>query len=131
MHKPGIFPPVLPREMREDPRRQAEIRVYDRLRDQLEGFTVFYHCPWYDENAAHGSRDGEADFVVAHPHWGFVVLEVKGGIVSRDENTRIWRSRNKQGRVFEIKNPVEQALVSKHVILRKLLDAWRGKTRIH
>ena len=128
MHKPGIFPPVLPREMREDPRRQAEIRVYDRLRDQLEGFTVFYHCPWYDENAARGSRDGEADFVVAHPHWGFVVLEVKGGIVSRDENTRIWRSRNKQGHVFEIKNPVEQALVSKHVILRKLRDTWRGKT---
>ena len=128
MHKPGMFPPIILRKMLEDPRRQAEISVYNRLRDQLEDFTVFYHCPWYDENAAHGSRDGEADFVVAHPRWGFVVLEVKGGIISRDENTRIWRSRNKQGRVFEIKNPVEQALVSKHVILRKLHDAWRGKT---
>lgn len=127
MHKPGVYPPVLPREILEDPRRQAEVFVYDRLRDQLEDFTVFYHSPWYDENAAHGSRDGEADFVVAHPHWGFVVLEVKGGVISRDETTRIWRSRNKQGSVFEIKNPVEQALVSKHVILRKLLKAWKGK----
>ena len=128
MHEPGIFPPILPRALREDPRRRAEVNVYDRLRDQLEGFTVFYHCPWYDENAARGSRDGEADFVVAHPHWGFLVLEVKGGVISRDEDTRIWRSTNKQGRAFEIKNPVEQALVSKYVILRKLREAWKGNT---
>ena len=127
MHKPGMFPPFLPQETLEDPRRRAEISVYNRLRDQLKDFTVFYHCPWYDENAPRGSSDGEADFVVAHPHWGFVVLEVKGGIISRDENTRIWRSRNKPGRVHEIKNPVEQALISKHVIFRKLRDAWKGK----
>lgn len=36
MYKPGMFPPVLPREMFEDPRRQAEISVYDQLRDQKE-----------------------------------------------------------------------------------------------
>ena len=46
MHKPDMFPPVLAREMLENPKRRAEISVYDRLRDQLEDFIIFYHCPW-------------------------------------------------------------------------------------
>ena len=127
MTKGGIFPPALSPELLGDSRRRAEIQVYERLRDQLQGFTVFYHCQWYDETSSHNSRDGEADFIVAHPKWGFVVLEVKGGVISRDELTRRWSSRNRQGQVFEIKNPVEQALVSKHVILRKLLSSWANK----
>ena len=126
MNSVGIFPPNLTTSIRNDPRRRAEVVVYDKLQEQLSGFAVFYNCPWYDEYASHSTRDGEADFIVAHPKWGFVVLEVKGGVISRDEHTKIWKSRNRNGQEFEIKNPVEQALTSKHVILRKLRDSWKG-----
>ena len=127
MKKPGMFPPLFPKEWKEDPLRRAELKVYERLRDQLAEFTVFYNCSWMDRSSRTTRTDGEADFIVAHPKWGFVALEVKGGYISRDETTRIWRSRNRLGQTFEIKNPVDQARTSKHVILNKVLDSWKGK----
>ena len=126
MTDPGIFPPEFPRELAADPFRKAELEVFERLRDQLQGFTVFYNCSWLDNKSGSRRSDGEADFIVAHPKWGFVVLEVKGGRISRDEHTRQWWSENRHGQSFKIKNPVEQARTSKHVILNKLKSYWRG-----
>lgn len=126
MHDPGIYPSVLPQEIIDDPRRGAERIVYEKLSTQLEGFTVIYHCPWLDDETGLIPSDGETDFIVAHPRWGFITLEVKGGIISRDLDTRIWKSTNKLGRVFKIKNPIEQALKSKHVVLRKIKKIWHG-----
>lgn len=126
MTNPGIFPPKFPKELAKNPLRRAELEVYKQLRNQLEGFTIFYNCPWLDTSTPASRADGEADFIVAHPKWGFVVLEVKGGEISRDEHSRIWRSRNHQGQTFKIKNPIDQARTSKHVILRKIRDQWKG-----
>ena len=126
MEKSGIFPPAFPKEWVDDPLRRAELRVFERLRDQLTDFTVFYNCNWFDTSSRANRTDGEADFIVAHPKWGFIVLEVKGGQISRDERTRIWRSRDRRGQSFEIKNPVEQARTSKYVILNKVRDLWKG-----
>lgn len=127
INKPGIYPPVLPDEIIDDSRREAERIVYKKLKDQLDGFTIFYNCIWLDSESGKIPSDGEADFIIAHPHWGLIVFEVKGGIISRDDKTRIWRSTNKLGKVYKIKNPIEQALKSKHIILRKIRKTWRGK----
>ena len=126
MAESGIFPPKFPVELADDPLRRAEREVYERLRDQMSGFAVFYNCPWFDTSSPTSRVDGEADFIVAHPKWGFIVLEVKGGVISRDEHTRVWRSRNRRGNSFVIKNPVEQARTSKYVILKKIRKRWRG-----
>src|SRR5690606_12578801 len=79
---PRMIPAMLPAEIRADPKRSAEVQVFDRLRDDpmLAGFTVFYSCEWI---GAHDGllKDGEADFVLAHPAIGFLVIEVKGGRV--------------------------------------------------
>ncbi len=127
MHEPGIYPPTLPNEILNDPRREAERVVFGKLASHLEDFTVFYNCTWLDDSKGSSLADGEADFVVAHPHWGFIVLEVKGGIVSRDPDTRKWKSKNRHGKVFIIQNPIEQAVKSKHVILEKIRKSWPGK----
>ena len=126
MKKSGIFPPEFPRELATDPFRKAELEVFQRLRDQLQEFTVFYNCSWLDNKSNYRRTDGEADFIVAHSKWGFVVLEVKGGRISRDEHTRQWWSKNRYGESFKIKNPVDQARTSKHVILNKVRSNWKG-----
>ena len=77
-----MIPAVLPAEVRADPKRSGEVAVYDHLSGSpyLDGTTIFYSCEWL---GPYGNmlRDGEADFVVAHPKIGYLVLEVKGGRV--------------------------------------------------
>ena len=51
-------------------------------------------------------REGEADFVVAHPLYGFLVIEVKGGAASRRVDTKEWYSKNRLGITNKIKYPV-------------------------
>ena len=123
----GVFPPFLPSEIEADPRRNGERIVFDQLSSQLGEYWVFYHCPWLDNSKGRTFVDGEIDFIVAHPHWGFIALEVKGGVISRDPDTRIWRTTNKNGQTYKIKNPVEQALKSKYVVLQKLKKAFKSR----
>jgi len=122
-----MIPAVLPAEIRADPKRSAEVQVYDRLRDDpvLTGFTIFYSCEWI---GAHDGllKDGEADFVLAHPAIGFLVLEVKGGRVSRRIADGKWTTTDRDEETHPISNPVAQAKKSKKVILDALRKAWPG-----
>lgn len=125
-----MFPDPLPEYVRENPFRGAEARVYDVLAKQLPAaFSVFYSSPWLGTTPDGREIDGEADFVVAHPDLGMLVIEVKGGAVSRDGTTGQWRTRDGYGIVHRIKNPVEQARQSKHQLLQKLRDSgvWRPR----
>ena len=73
-----IFPSQLPVEISQDPRRSAECRVYEALRRQLESdFHVYYSSPWLGIRPDGSEIDGEADFIVAHPNLGILVIEVK------------------------------------------------------
>ncbi len=117
----SVSPKILSEDILSNPKKWAEISVYNILRDALPNeFHVFYNCEWLDKSGKNSSEDGEADFVVAHEKFGFIVLEVKGGVISRDENTRQWYSRGEGGKVYKIKDPVKQARTSKHVILDKI-----------
>lgn len=123
-----IYPEILSTEILGDPKRRAEVLVYNKLRDSLpDGFHVFYNCDWLDKSGKGTTEDGEADFIIAHENFGFITLEVKGGIISRDEKTHQWYSRGSGGKTYEIKDPVKQARISKHVILNKLKDLLGDK----
>src|SRR5690606_25622564 len=91
--------------------------------------TVFYSSPWLGTTADGREIDGEADFVVAHPDFGMLVIEVKGGAVSRDGSTGQWRTRDAYGITHRIKNPVDQARQSKYQLLHKLKESgvWRPR----
>lgn len=124
-----MLPERIPDWVIADPKRAAERKVYEALREQLpEQFTVFYLAAWRGHDEDGRIIEGEADFVVAHPQWGFICLEVKGGEVSRDGQTAEWSSRDEAGRVWTIKDPVEQARASKHQLLRKVKNfrGWSG-----
>lgn len=75
-----LWPRKLPRSVLDDPRRRAEVRVYNRLAEVLnDTFHVFYSSPWLGTDRLGNEKDGECDFLVAHPDHGILAIEVKGG----------------------------------------------------
>jgi hypothetical protein len=122
-----MWPRTLPQWVLQDPRRGAECDVYSRLGQVLDdSWSVYYSRPWWGISRTGGEIDGEADFVVAHPAKGVLFLEVKGGLVSHDPKTSRWTSRDRFGVTHGIKDPVQQAMKSKHELLKKFrtMASW-------
>ena len=124
MSGPEMWPRKLPRQVRENPLRSAEVKVYDLLAKQLgPEWTVFYSRPWLGLTPTGVEKDGEADFVVVHPVRGYLTIEVKGGAISYDPVTDQWRSRDRHQIDHKIKDPVGQACSAKHELLKKVKQA--------
>ncbi len=118
-----FWPAKLSQQIQDDRQRTAEVKVYNRLKDALpEGWIVFYSRPWLGLTSTGKERDGECDFVVAHPEHGVVAIEVKGGGIAYLPESDTWTSTNRDGIEFTIKNPIEQAKRSKHEIHKKIQD---------
>ena len=119
-----MHPEILTEDVLSDWKRKAEVDVYNALKETLpDGFHVFYNCSWLDPHRRSNKDDGEADFVIAHEKFGYIVLEVKGGVISRDEKSQQWFSKDVRNEIHEIKDPIKQARDSKHVILKKLKNS--------
>jgi hypothetical protein len=96
----------------------AEIKVRDSLARLEDRWAVFHSVAWQSLRGG-VQADGEADFVLAHPEHGIVLLEVKGGNVSVMDGQ--WFSVDTStGQKHRIKNPVKQALDSKYALVRYL-----------
>lgn len=116
-----FFPARIPETIRANTRRRAECRVYDILQDQLSApWHVYYSRPWLGLDKDGRDKDGEADFVLAHPELGMLVVEVKGGGIAYDAQTDQWTTTNSDQDKFRIRNPAVQATTSKHELLRKV-----------
>lgn len=118
-----MFPELDEQELRDlEKKSRAEAEVYRAFRDQtpaswlvLHGLTLIARTP------GEPPRDAEADFVVFDPTRGFVVIEIKGGGVSRDDRGRWW-STGRNGKK-KIKDPISQALANKYQVLTNLTNA--------
>ncbi|MCC7495576.1 MAG: PD40 domain-containing protein [Fimbriimonadaceae bacterium] len=122
------FPGELPQSVRTLPGRAAEIALFDRLQALPEPFQVFYSVRWQGSGTRGSPRDGEADFVVAHPEHGILVLEVKGGQVAYQGNSAGWVSLTPLGQARRgSRDPLRQASESRHVLLAHLSTSkgWR------
>jgi hypothetical protein len=125
-----MWPRELPPDVRTNLLRSAECKVYARLEECLdEKYHVFYSRPWLGLNPDGSEVDGECDFVIAHPDKGFLALEVKGGGISYDPRTEKWQSTDRWKFRHNIKNPVLQAMASKHEILKNLKksELWTSR----
>lgn len=115
-----MWPRELSHQLRADPLRRAEVRVFDALEGALPaGWQVFYSRPWLGLTRTGGERDGECDFVLVHPDRGVLTIEVKGGGITFDPRSDRWTSEDANRRIHNIKNPVAQAMRAKHAILAK------------
>ena len=115
-----IYPVELANRVRRDPRRSAEVRLYDLLRLQLgQEWVVFYSVAWLAPTRGDVPRDGETDFIVAHPGKGILLIEVKGGRIRFDGQRRQWISKDRDGVDYAI-DPFQQVRESKYALLNKL-----------
>jgi hypothetical protein len=95
----------------------SEVAVFDALMGLDDRFTVFHSVGWHRDK---GKPDGEADFLVAHPELGMVVLEVKGGGIGFDAGTAKWWSRDRNGVAHDLADPFDQALKAKHALVGEI-----------
>lgn len=125
-----MYPTRIPEHIIRDKSRSAEIRIYDLLSQQLsDKFVCYYSRPWHRFTPDGQEKDGEADFVIAHPEMGFLVLEIKGGRVTCREGDEQWLSKDRYGIEYRIKNPVDQARNSKYRLLELLKASKDWKSR--
>lgn len=109
---------------------EAERRLYAAFRDQLDpDFFVFHSVAWQALDREGRPRDGEADFIIAHPQLGVLVLEVKGGAIRHDPRAGRWESVDRGGRPHAIHNPFLQARKSMYTLLDQLKTAPRLASR--
>lgn len=116
---------IYPERVHPNTQSHAERILYERLRDDLpHDYTVFHSVAWLARSQRGGARDGEADFVIAHPAEGLLVVEVKGGTIRYDGHQAQWYSHH-----HPIKDPFEQAKRNKYSLLDKLRDLpyWRSR----
>lgn len=105
-----LVPNVAPSEIELDPER----RVAEALCEQLpRNCIVFHSYPWLraDRDSWRPGnrevlREGEADFVIVHPRYGIMVVEVKGGEMLFDPENQRW---DRRGATHQVKDPFEQA----------------------
>lgn len=99
----------------------AEEQFYEACRNGLSNdWRVYYSCNLATQDADDGVRENEIDFVLYHPKFGVIVVEVKGGRISYDSQTGKFYSINRHDEKFLIKDPFKQALVWKSRFLRYL-----------
>ena len=104
----------------------AERKLYERLRDETPNEIVAFHSvAWQLPGKKGRPEQGEADFVLAHPDYGVLTLEVKGGSIRYDAQAGEWFTTGKSGE-SRIKDPGRQARSSSHALGRALARAARG-----
>lgn len=115
-----MFPDSLPEPLTEYLR--GEAKVFEALKTQLDkNWVVFANVNWHTKSSSNKQRDGETDFIVSHPEYGILVLEVKGGmqIVYHPEEDA-WASIDLNMEGNSIKNPYEQARKYRYQVLDNL-----------
>ncbi|MBA4190596.1 MAG: hypothetical protein C0467_21635 [Planctomycetaceae bacterium] len=124
MHPAASFcPNAIHLSRRQDPKYRAEVEFFDSLVRQMpEGWHVFYHVGWLNRDSYGALRDGESDFILAHPVHGVLVIELKGGFITLLGQQQQWISTDRHGIDHDIKNPFGQAKDSKHTLIGKLRE---------
>lgn len=118
-----MMPPHFPHP--QDPKRRAEREFFEGL-SKLEGkWTVIYSLTW------HGTRkgrmgDGEGDFVILHPNYGFFVAEVKGGARISVVSGEWFTQAHNQTERKPIPDPFEQALSTSKELEKFLKEHYDG-----
>lgn len=116
---------MFPDGLHHDVESNAEKLLYRAFQEQLsDDFRVFHSVSWQLPNRRSGAKDGEADFIIACPNLGILVLEVKGGSIQYNGTVDKWYSHNNL-----IKDPFKQARQSQKSLLDLLKEQSYWKKR--
>ena len=121
-----ILRKVYPGAGSEDTSSQAEIELLELFDELPDEFTVIHSAKWITHDTRQHGTIGEADFVVAHPQHGVLILEVKGGEISVERNK--WFSTDRYRTKHRLKmDPFDQAERSRFALLTWLQNDKRTK----
>ncbi len=96
----------------------SEHKVHRALAALPGEYTILHSVAWQGRRGDR-SLDGEADFLVIHSR-GLMAIEVKGGDIHVENGQ--WKSTDRHGQAYSVKNPFEQATTSKAVLHKWLKD---------
>ena len=124
-----LIPHANPAQIDLDPER----RVAEALCAQLPPKALVFHSyPWLRPDRDHLDphsqpvlKEGEADFVVVHPRYGVMVVEVKGGHLHYDPAAQRW---TRQGSRHDVKDPFDQAARNLHALEAILQQRGFGRS---
>ena len=135
-----VYPQELAQSMRADEKRGTEIFLYDILKRTLpKGYSAIYNAEWicaFDKMREHDLVDpltgeppgpgiyplGEVDFLLATPRC-LLVIEVKGGEITREGGTWYRTGRNSPGQAMDC--PLAQARRNMFAVCGTLKNNWR------
>jgi hypothetical protein len=112
---------MVPERIDEATASPAERLMFRELNTQLgEDYLVLHSVRWV-ANRGGRHQDGEADFIVAHPDQGVLVIEVKGGTIRRDGPTDSWYTKSWNGSEEQLKlSPFVQVERTMRALAEKL-----------
>ena len=116
---------MIPSQPHPETQSSAELRLFAACQRQLPDDCVVFHSVWWQvRDTRDGVRDGEADFLLAHPDFGVLIVEVKGGHIRYDGLNDQWYSNE-----HPVKDPFKQGRDAKYNLLTKLkeLPYWRDR----
>ncbi len=98
---------------------EGEKEVFDILKAGLsDEWLVIYSLRWITDNDIFlGKSNGESDFILIHPSYGIMILEVKGGVISCINGE--WSSISADNTKRNIKDPEKQANYAKFSLLSR------------
>ena len=120
-----------------NPANRAEQRVLESLKEQLpQNWVVVPNVAWCQHTKSYAGgptwiSDGEADFVIFAPGYGYLIMEVKGSKFVRVNNNGQWqRSSNGNSWVdIEGQNPMQQATSNMYQIRDKIEKKFGSRVR--
>lgn len=114
-------PTLIPRLSLEQIPQSSERQVAKALLETLDqDWVVFHSYSWLRSRLQRSKaylKEGEADFVLLHPKYGLLVLEVKGGEILYDVETGLWQQNH-----HSMKDPFKQAQTNMHALLEQVRD---------
>ena len=127
-----LIPTTPVEEIENKPERDVARALVEQLPRHV---TVYHSYPWLrpernDRTGKTTLKEGEADFLILWPELGLLVLEVKGGDIGYDSDSRRWYRRLDNGSKRDIKDPFEQANKNMHVIVDSIGKKVYGGGRV-
>lgn len=107
---------------------KAERRLYEGFMEQLDDDYVVYHSVDWVLGGGPTPVQGEADFVIAHPEDGVLVIEAKGGTLTYDPDRRGWTQGGRDGTHRLREDPFHQARDEMHSLVT-ILESRPGWSR--
>ncbi len=84
---------------------RSEMIFYEIIDDLSDNWVVWHSVEWIDEPEM---RVGEADFLIFNHNYGFLVIEVKGGIITYEDDI-FYQKNQKTENITKIQDPFYQA----------------------